>query len=200
MHRDKFPEKVPFRLTRMLIKAMEVAGVHGTFFAICKKTMDVLRREKVRALLSTHTDTGFGKQHTTQRKFFFLIQESKSQHALHGCMLPLQHEDHCCPRKHLAPCISTHPLCYVLSPHPSPLQESVMAMLEAFVHDPLINWRLLNAVDAPTTPTPNATGGGVSPVPAQQATGGFVDTVGGEVRWPLVDGQLCFFMMASCAF
>ncbi len=32
-----------------------------------------------------------------------------------------------------------------------------MAMLEAFVHDPLINWRLLNtttdAVDAANTPT-----------------------------------------------
>lgn len=57
-----------------------------------------------------------------------------------------------------------------------------MAMLEAFVHDPLINWRLLNAVDAPTTPT-NATGGGLSPVPTQTGTGGFVDTIGGEVRF-----------------
>lgn len=27
-------------------------------------------------------------------------------------------------------------------------KDSVMAMLEAFVHDPLINWRLLNTVDA----------------------------------------------------
>ena len=36
-------------------------------------------------------------------------------------------------------------------------KDSVMAMLEAFVHDPLINWRLLNtttdAVDAANTPT-----------------------------------------------
>lgn len=36
-------------------------------------------------------------------------------------------------------------------------KDSVMAMLEAFVHDPLINWRLLNtttdAVDAGNTPT-----------------------------------------------
>ena len=56
-----------------------------------------------------------------------------------------------------------------------------MAMLEAFVHDPLINWRLLNGVDAPTTPT-NATGGGMSPVPVSLSTGGFVDTIGGEVR------------------
>lgn len=27
-------------------------------------------------------------------------------------------------------------------------KDSVMAMLEAFVHDPLINWRLLNTTDA----------------------------------------------------
>lgn len=27
-------------------------------------------------------------------------------------------------------------------------KDSVMAMLEAFVHDPLINWRLLNHADA----------------------------------------------------
>lgn len=27
-------------------------------------------------------------------------------------------------------------------------KDSVMAMLEAFVHDPLINWRLLNTVEA----------------------------------------------------
>lgn len=36
-------------------------------------------------------------------------------------------------------------------------KDSVMAMLEAFVHDPLINWRLLNtttdAVDTGSTPT-----------------------------------------------
>ena len=29
MHRDKFPEKVPFRLTRMLVNAMEVSGIEG---------------------------------------------------------------------------------------------------------------------------------------------------------------------------
>ena len=29
MHRDKFPEKVPFRLTRMLVRAMEVSGIEG---------------------------------------------------------------------------------------------------------------------------------------------------------------------------
>jgi len=29
-------------------------------------------------------------------------------------------------------------------------KDSVMAMLEAFVHDPLINWRLLNTTDTNT--------------------------------------------------
>jgi FKBP12-rapamycin complex-associated protein len=27
MHREKFPEKIPFRLTRMLVAAMEVSGI-----------------------------------------------------------------------------------------------------------------------------------------------------------------------------
>eukprot|EP00798_Chlamydomonas_sp_ICE-L_P022754 gene22754-29922_t len=72
MNRDKFPEKVPFRLTRMMVKAMEVSGIEGNFRTTCENVMRVLRSNK----------------------------------------------------------------------------ESVTAMLEAFVHDPLINWRLLNTTDA----------------------------------------------------
>lgn len=72
MHRDKFPERVPFRLTRMMVKAMEVSGIEGNFRSTCENVMRVLRLNK----------------------------------------------------------------------------DSVMAMLEAFVHDPLINWRLLNAAEA----------------------------------------------------
>ena len=68
MHREKFPERVPFRLTRMLVRAMEVSGIEGNFRSTCEGVMGVLRSNK----------------------------------------------------------------------------DSVMAMLEAFVHDPLINWRLLN--------------------------------------------------------
>ena len=68
MHREKFPERVPFRLTRMLVRAMEVSGIEGNFRSTCEGVMSVLRSNK----------------------------------------------------------------------------DSVMAMLEAFVHDPLINWRLLN--------------------------------------------------------
>lgn len=46
MKRDKFPEKVPFRLTRMLIKAMEVSGIEGNFRTTCENTMRVLRENK----------------------------------------------------------------------------------------------------------------------------------------------------------
>ncbi|KAG6409061.1 hypothetical protein SASPL_132092 [Salvia splendens] len=77
MNREKFPEKVPFRLTRMLVKAMEVSGIEGNFRSTCESVMQVLR---------THKD-------------------------------------------------------------------SVMAMMEAFVHDPLINWRLFNFNEVPQMST-----------------------------------------------
>uniref|UniRef100_A0A5B7BS83 Serine/threonine-protein kinase TOR n=1 Tax=Davidia involucrata TaxID=16924 RepID=A0A5B7BS83_DAVIN len=77
MNREKFPEKVPFRLTRMLVKAMEVSGIEGNFRSTCQNVMQVLR---------THRD-------------------------------------------------------------------SVMAMMEAFVHDPLINWRLFNFNEVPQMST-----------------------------------------------
>ncbi|GMH33501.1 hypothetical protein BSKO_01335 [Bryopsis sp. KO-2023] len=50
MNRDKFPEKVPFRLTRMMVKAMEVSGVEGTFRKTCELVMRVLRMEKDRLM------------------------------------------------------------------------------------------------------------------------------------------------------
>jgi FKBP12-rapamycin complex-associated protein len=51
--RDKYPEKVPFRLTRMLIHAMEVCGIQGTFSKSCEVSMDVARknRESLMAVL-----------------------------------------------------------------------------------------------------------------------------------------------------
>jgi len=53
MHREKFPEKVPFRLTRMLIKAMEVSGIEGSYRDTCERTMTVLRdnRDSLVAML-----------------------------------------------------------------------------------------------------------------------------------------------------
>jgi FKBP12-rapamycin complex-associated protein len=77
MNREKFPEKVPFRLTRMLVKAMEVSGIEGNFRSTCENVMHVLRTNK----------------------------------------------------------------------------DSVMAMMEAFVHDPLINWRLFNFNEVPQMAT-----------------------------------------------
>jgi Phosphatidylinositol 3- and 4-kinase/FATC domain len=68
MQREKFPERVPFRLTRMLVKAMEVSGIEGNYRLTCEKVMTVLRDNN----------------------------------------------------------------------------DSLVATLEAFVHDPLISWRLLN--------------------------------------------------------
>ena len=68
MTREKFPEKIPFRLTRMLINAMEVTGIEGTYRMTCQKVMKVLRNNK----------------------------------------------------------------------------DSLMAVLEAFVYDPLLNWRLVD--------------------------------------------------------
>ncbi|KEG11442.1 phosphatidylinositol 3-kinase tor [Trypanosoma grayi] len=43
MTRDKFPEKVPFRLTRMLRNALDVSGVQGAFRITAETAMSVLR-------------------------------------------------------------------------------------------------------------------------------------------------------------
>ncbi|KAK4495590.1 hypothetical protein PRZ48_012858 [Zasmidium cellare] len=66
MHREKYPERVPFRLTRMLTFAMEVSNIEGSFRTTCEHVMRLIRDNK----------------------------------------------------------------------------ESLMAVLEAFVHDPLLTWRL----------------------------------------------------------
>lgn len=65
--RSKYPEIIPFRLTRMLTNCMEASGTEGTYRLTCERVMRVLRDNR----------------------------------------------------------------------------DSVMAMLEAFVYDPLISWRLL---------------------------------------------------------
>lgn len=68
MHREKYPERVPFRLTRMLTFAMEVSNIEGSYRTTCEHVMRLLRQNK----------------------------------------------------------------------------ESLMAVLEAFIHDPLLTWRLGN--------------------------------------------------------
>ena len=43
IHRKRHPETIPFRLTRMLVQAMEVSGIEGTFRFTCEAVMRVLR-------------------------------------------------------------------------------------------------------------------------------------------------------------
>jgi FKBP12-rapamycin complex-associated protein len=79
MHREKYPERAPFRLTRMLTYAMEVSNIDGSYKISCQAVMRVIRDNK----------------------------------------------------------------------------ESLMAVLEAFIHDPLLNWRLghREAPDEPSFPS-----------------------------------------------
>ncbi len=46
MKREKYPELVPFRLTRMLTYAMEVSNIEGSFRITCEHVMRVLRENK----------------------------------------------------------------------------------------------------------------------------------------------------------
>ena len=46
MKRDKYPEKVPFRLTRMLVKALGITEIEGIFRITCEKIMNLLRNNK----------------------------------------------------------------------------------------------------------------------------------------------------------
>lgn len=43
MNRKEFPEKVPFRLTRILVNAFEVSGVEGTYRACSESSIRLLR-------------------------------------------------------------------------------------------------------------------------------------------------------------
>jgi FKBP12-rapamycin complex-associated protein len=79
MKREKYPEKIPFRLTPMLIQAMEVSGTNGTYRITCENVMSVLRENS----------------------------------------------------------------------------ESLTAVLESFVYDPLVNWRLLTNVSPINTTSQN---------------------------------------------
>eukprot|EP00055_Hartaetosiga_balthica_P013374 m.68538 g.68538 ORF g.68538 m.68538 type:complete len:2576 (-) comp8246_c0_seq1:359-8086(-) len=44
--RENYPEFIPFRLTRVLRRAMEVGGISGTYRLTCERTMNVLRKNK----------------------------------------------------------------------------------------------------------------------------------------------------------
>ncbi|OCK80049.1 hypothetical protein K432DRAFT_405035 [Lepidopterella palustris CBS 459.81] len=92
MHREKYPERVPFRLTRMLTYAMEVSNIEGSYRTTCEHVMRVLRNNK----------------------------------------------------------------------------ESVMAVLEAFIHDPLLTWRLGNRESPPEPSFPSERRMSIVGVPTDQ--------------------------------
>jgi FKBP12-rapamycin complex-associated protein len=52
--RSQFPEKVPFRLSRQLVSALELAGIRGTLKSACQMIMTLLRDnvDEIRGLLS----------------------------------------------------------------------------------------------------------------------------------------------------
>ncbi|KAL4492653.1 hypothetical protein ABPG73_010202 [Tetrahymena malaccensis] len=46
MRRESLPEKVPFRLTRMLVNAMEACGIEGNYRNTCELVVKVIRENK----------------------------------------------------------------------------------------------------------------------------------------------------------
>jgi hypothetical protein len=157
MNREKFPEKVPFRLTRMMVKAMEVSGIEGNF----RWAVWMIGRGAPSMFVAAMPGG--------QPAGIPLDSIAACPHFL-PAFLPLL----CPPSAPLAACRATcNEVMRVLRSN----KDSVMAMLEAFVHDPLINWRLLNTGDnlpdaAPATPVAGAHAGGGSEAAA--AVGGAV--------------------------
>ena len=99
MTREKFPEKIPFRLTRMLINAMEVTGIEGTYRITCEKVMKVLRNNKdsLMAVLEAFVYDPLlnwrlveGKKDNKKRYFidflYFLVQ-TKVKHSENGSIV-----------------------------------------------------------------------------------------------------------------
>jgi phosphatidylinositol kinase/protein kinase (PI-3 family) len=50
MKRPEFPERVPFRLTRMMIRVFGIAGVHGVFSKTATFVMNLMRRNQAALL------------------------------------------------------------------------------------------------------------------------------------------------------
>ena len=46
MKRERYPERVPFRLTRMLVNAMEACGIEGNYRNTCELVMQVVHTNK----------------------------------------------------------------------------------------------------------------------------------------------------------
>lgn len=75
MHREKYPERVPFRLTRMLTFAMEVSNIEGSYRITCEAVMRVIRenKESLMAVLEAVSHPS-----PLQHNLFLLTQSSSS--------------------------------------------------------------------------------------------------------------------------
>jgi FKBP12-rapamycin complex-associated protein len=97
MHRDRFPEKVPFRLTRILQNALEVSKIEGTFRTCCENIMKLMRQnsEQIVGLLevfkydpllhwgpSTSSGDSSGGERSTQSA---VIIVQRIEDKLNGC-------------------------------------------------------------------------------------------------------------------
>lgn len=73
MNREKFPERVPFRLTRMLVKAMEVSGIEGNFRSTCENVMTVLRQNKDSVMAMMEVSPSLPRAVLLQTSAFFVV-------------------------------------------------------------------------------------------------------------------------------
>merc|ERR1719515_409446 len=85
MTREKFPEKIPFRLTRMLINAMEVTGIEGTYRSTCESTMEVLRRK---GIFSGNFSLVIATSKQSPKSIWRIFPEFRSKRRLEGCLSP----------------------------------------------------------------------------------------------------------------
>ena len=144
MNREKFPEKVPFRLTRMMERAMEVSGIEGNFRCCSAEPHTATAAAAAGAVLSAALACAWcgGLQAAGPG----LMRPRSNSHACRAA----DTVDNCNIFNEFSvgdrawPCRFT---CENVMKVLRSNKDSVMAMLEAFVHDPLINWRLLNTTD-----------------------------------------------------
>ncbi|KAK8706593.1 hypothetical protein V6N13_050151 [Hibiscus sabdariffa] len=74
----KFFMQVPFRLTRMLVKAMEVGGIEGNFRLTCENVMQVLRsnRDSVMAMMEAVNQVGDANEVLNERAVVVMARMS----------------------------------------------------------------------------------------------------------------------------
>jgi FKBP12-rapamycin complex-associated protein len=91
MERSRFPERVPFRLTRMFINAMEVSGVEGIYRTTCEQVMGVLRSYKnsMMAMLQAFVHDPLISQRLLQTKSSSPKKTSPTQHPAPPALPPV---------------------------------------------------------------------------------------------------------------